>query len=276
MAQAGQAGQGLAVALHGQHRPTGKVPGRGKVQCVSGRPARDRTAGSNLDGLHSLARLPAVRIDRPKPQRHPGSTRQSPPDTMATALAPPTSRPPVAAAAQAPGRQSGALTSSWRPAALPSQLTGRRAAAAATASSRRRAPAHLAHALFGGLGAVFKNDPAERTRKQYQDRVDQINALEPDMQRLSDEQLRQLTAALRQRAQGGEALDALLVEAFAVRGLWGWLHGARVQRRRCEMAQGSADRSSWPPRRSPNLLPPPTSYAAGARGLQARAGAATL
>jgi preprotein translocase subunit SecA len=63
---------------------------------------------------------------------------------------------------------------------------------------------------------VFKNDPAERTRKQYQDRVNQINALEPDMERLSDEQLRQLTQSLRQRAQGGEALDNLLVEAFAL------------------------------------------------------------
>jgi preprotein translocase subunit SecA len=84
------------------------------------------------------------------------------------------------------------------------------------AGGRRRAAAPV-QALFGGLGALLRNDPAERTRKQYQPRVDQINALESSMEKLSDEQLRQLTQALRKRAQGGESLDSLLVEAFAVR-----------------------------------------------------------
>jgi hypothetical protein len=70
--------------------------------------------------------------------------------------------------------------------------------------------------MLGGLGAFFRNDAGERTRKEYQDRVNQINALEPDMQRLSDEQLRQLTDSLKARAAGGESLDQLLVESFAV------------------------------------------------------------
>jgi len=73
-------------------------------------------------------------------------------------------------------------------------------------------------ALLGGLGSMFKNDPAERTRKAYQARVDAINALEPDMERLSDAQLRDLTQALKKRAAEGESLDSLLIESFAVSG----------------------------------------------------------
>lgn len=86
---------------------------------------------------------------------------------------------------------------------------------AAAAASRRRGTVRV-QALLGGLGAMFKNDPAERTRKQYQARVDAINALEPDMERLSDAQLRELTQALKKRAAAGESLDSLLVESFAV------------------------------------------------------------
>ncbi|GFH27523.1 seca_motor_dead domain-containing protein [Haematococcus lacustris] len=68
-------------------------------------------------------------------------------------------------------------------------------------------------AFFGNL---FKNDPSAATRKKYQPRVDAINALEPTIQQLSDDQLRSKTVELRARAQAGESLDALLVEAFAV------------------------------------------------------------
>jgi len=65
---------------------------------------------------------------------------------------------------------------------------------------------------------LFKQDPAEKTRKQYQDRVDAINALEPQMQSLSDEQLRAKTSEFKQRVQGGESLESVLPEAFAVSG----------------------------------------------------------
>jgi preprotein translocase subunit SecA len=70
---------------------------------------------------------------------------------------------------------------------------------------------------------MFKSDPSEGTRRKYQARVDQINALEPQMQALSDDQLRAKTQELKRRAQGGENLDNLLVEAFAVRAWPGWL-----------------------------------------------------
>ena len=46
--------------------------------------------------------------------------------------------------------------------------------------------------------------------------VQKINALEPDMQKLSDTQLRDKTAEFKKRLKKGESLDDLLVEAFAV------------------------------------------------------------
>jgi hypothetical protein len=129
----------------------------------------------------------------------------------------PTARAPAAGPQQSRSQHTGAVVAALRPTCLPQRRSGPCSSGAAAATTRRRRRgATPTQALFGGLGSVFKNDPAERTRKQYQDRVNQINALEPDMERLSDEQLRQLTQSLRQRAQGGEALDNLLVEAFAV------------------------------------------------------------
>jgi preprotein translocase subunit SecA len=56
----------------------------------------------------------------------------------------------------------------------------------------------------------------ERELKRMQPLVDQINALEPEIERLSDEGLRGKTAEFRERLAKGEALDELLPEAFAV------------------------------------------------------------
>jgi preprotein translocase subunit SecA len=58
-----------------------------------------------------------------------------------------------------------------------------------------------------------KND---RELKRLWPVVATINALEPDMQKLSDEQLRAKTAEFKERHQKGESLKALLPEAFAV------------------------------------------------------------
>jgi preprotein translocase subunit SecA len=63
---------------------------------------------------------------------------------------------------------------------------------------------------------IFKQDPSDKTRKQYQDRVDAINALEPKMAALTDDQLRAKTKEFERRVQGGETLEAILPEAFAV------------------------------------------------------------
>ena len=67
--------------------------------------------------------------------------------------------------------------------------------------------ASIARAIFGSAN--------DRSLKAYQRRVPQINALEPQMQALSDEALRGQTAALRARLAEGATLDDLLPEAFA-------------------------------------------------------------
>ncbi|PKO45834.1 MAG: preprotein translocase subunit SecA [Betaproteobacteria bacterium HGW-Betaproteobacteria-22] len=62
--------------------------------------------------------------------------------------------------------------------------------------------------LFGS-----RND---RLVKQYKLKVEKINALEPAIQELSDEDLRGKTAEFKRRYANGEKLDSLLPEAFAV------------------------------------------------------------
>ncbi|MDD2834316.1 MAG: preprotein translocase subunit SecA [Methylotenera sp.] len=56
----------------------------------------------------------------------------------------------------------------------------------------------------------------ERLVKQYKLKVEKINALEPEIQALSDEALRNKTTEFKQRYANGEKLDSLLPEAFAV------------------------------------------------------------
>ncbi len=51
--------------------------------------------------------------------------------------------------------------------------------------------------------------------KQYEAKVERINALEPSMQECSDDELRAKTAAFRERYANGESLDSMLPEAFA-------------------------------------------------------------
>ena len=65
------------------------------------------------------------------------------------------------------------------------------------------------------LTSIFgsRND---RLLKQYRVVVEQINALEPQFEKLSDAELRSCTDTLRQRVAEGASLDDLLPEAFAV------------------------------------------------------------
>ncbi len=56
----------------------------------------------------------------------------------------------------------------------------------------------------------------QRLLKQYQTAVRQINALEPTLEALSDEQLKAKTTEFKTRLGNGETLDQLLPEAFAV------------------------------------------------------------
>ncbi|HEY3327375.1 MAG TPA: preprotein translocase subunit SecA [Novimethylophilus sp.] len=70
--------------------------------------------------------------------------------------------------------------------------------------------------MFPNLVKKIFGSRNERLIKQYSRTVAQINALEPAMQALSDEELRAKTDEFRQRYQAGETLDDLLPEAFAV------------------------------------------------------------
>ena len=67
---------------------------------------------------------------------------------------------------------------------------------------------NIAKKIFGS-----RND---RLLKQYRKSVAKINALESEMQALSDEALQAKTAEFKQRLTDGQTLDDILVEAFAV------------------------------------------------------------
>ena len=56
---------------------------------------------------------------------------------------------------------------------------------------------------------------SERELKRITSLVDKIEALRPDMQALSDEELQGKTREYKNRLQEGETLDDLLPEAFA-------------------------------------------------------------
>ena len=68
---------------------------------------------------------------------------------------------------------------------------------------------------FNLLTKIFgsRND---RLLKQYRKTVERINALEPSLESLSDDELRAKTESFRQRLAQGATLDDLLPEAFAV------------------------------------------------------------
>lgn len=56
----------------------------------------------------------------------------------------------------------------------------------------------------------------EREMKSIQPEIDKINRLEPQMQALSDEQLKAKTPEFQQRLKNGETIEQILPEAFAV------------------------------------------------------------
>ncbi|MGX1262863.1 preprotein translocase subunit SecA [Rossellomorea marisflavi] len=68
--------------------------------------------------------------------------------------------------------------------------------------------------MLGLLNKVF--DGNKREIKKLEKLADQIEALGPEMERLTDDQIRERTVRFQERYQKGEELDDLLVEAFAV------------------------------------------------------------
>ena len=76
--------------------------------------------------------------------------------------------------------------------------------------------------VFGGLLRSFERavtsmfgSSNERYIRRLQSNVDEISALEPKFEAMSDEELRQQTELFRQRLKQGETLEDLLIDAFA-------------------------------------------------------------
>ncbi|HSR72202.1 MAG TPA: DEAD/DEAH box helicase, partial [Kiloniellales bacterium] len=69
--------------------------------------------------------------------------------------------------------------------------------------------------MFGALAKRLFGSANDRFLRSLQPTVEAINALEADLEALSDEELRQRTETFRSRVAEGESLDDLLPEAFA-------------------------------------------------------------
>src|SRR5436189_4389714 len=69
--------------------------------------------------------------------------------------------------------------------------------------------------MIGALARKFFGSANDRRVKGYQSRVNDINALEPELAALSDEALKARTAEFRQQLADGKTLDEILVPAFA-------------------------------------------------------------
>src|SRR4029079_11741446 len=69
--------------------------------------------------------------------------------------------------------------------------------------------------MIGALARKIFGSSNERRVKAYQPRVAEINALEKELEKLSDEQLRARTEEFRKQYADGVSLDDLLVPAFA-------------------------------------------------------------
>ncbi|XZE20618.1 preprotein translocase subunit SecA [Pirellulaceae bacterium SH449] len=73
--------------------------------------------------------------------------------------------------------------------------------------------------VLGGIDrglTVFFGSANSRQIKKCMELAKEIGELEPKMTELSDEQLREMTIVFKKRLAGGETLDDILVEAFAV------------------------------------------------------------
>ena len=65
------------------------------------------------------------------------------------------------------------------------------------------------------LNTVFGTKP-ERDRKKLQPFADRINSLEPDIARLTQDELLARTWEFKSRIEKGESLESIMPEAFAV------------------------------------------------------------
>ncbi|HQN62030.1 MAG TPA: hypothetical protein PLG96_00885, partial [Flexilinea sp.] len=69
--------------------------------------------------------------------------------------------------------------------------------------------------MFTKLKTALGLDPIQKKLEEYTAIVSEINRLEPDYEKLSDEALRAKTDEFKDRLANGETLDDILTEAFA-------------------------------------------------------------
>src|SRR4051812_18646014 len=92
----------------------------------------------------------------------------------------------------------------------------------ATLKAHRRRPhalrvrnTRISSLMFAGLARKLFGSANERRIKGYRPQVDAINALEKELEKLSDDALRARTGDFRQQLADGKTLDDILVPAFA-------------------------------------------------------------
>src|SRR6186713_709495 len=69
--------------------------------------------------------------------------------------------------------------------------------------------------MLGAVARKFFGSSNDRRVRRYQPRVEAINALEPELIKLSDDELRARTEAFKKELAEGKTLDDILVPAFA-------------------------------------------------------------
>src|ERR1700758_896057 len=69
--------------------------------------------------------------------------------------------------------------------------------------------------MIGAVARKLFGSSNERRIRAYRPRVDAINALEKELEPLSDDALRARTEVFRQELKAGKSLDDILVPAFA-------------------------------------------------------------
>jgi preprotein translocase subunit SecA len=70
--------------------------------------------------------------------------------------------------------------------------------------------------IFGGIASKLFGSSNDREVKKLSPMVDAINAMEPEMEALSDDELRAKTDEFRKMLEDGKTVDDLLIPAFAV------------------------------------------------------------
>ena len=70
--------------------------------------------------------------------------------------------------------------------------------------------------MIGGMLKRFFGSANDRMLNRLKSEIEAINALEAEIQNLSDEAMRLRTAKFRERSDAGETLDDIMVEAFAI------------------------------------------------------------